>query len=252
MHQEVVSCIPDTTQHADYRKIVLTHVVYELVRKGALPAIEGKHCLNIGPSSSGLDGLVLHQFQPASIDAVEINRDHFNCLHRLNAYLAQQHERYRQGLYRYIFHKDVHAAPSILPQNAYDLIVAFNMHAASMRWEELSPTLGRLLNTRGHLLLSAALPDQTSVYLGHHFESITIWPLSSFLEQHPIVWYGGRGGIFRDRFGFTKPEDQAKGRMDEYIIVAKSMNAGTSSLAPLMDAAGFAPAASTLRTLRSD
>lgn len=213
----------DEIQQGGVRKIQLTHLVHRLIQEGTLPPLQGKSCLNIGPSSSGIDGYVLRQFGVTHIDAIESHEPFVEQLHSLVACVARHDSRYDHPFYSRVVHDDVHHALNHFKSHSYDLLVGFNVYGKSMQWELLSNVFFGLLSPQGTVLLTMPKLDLPSISLGSAFSERS-FDFTSYLSQRPMPTVESTPGLIRDQLGFSLPHNFSYNTTyDQVVFVATKL-----------------------------
>jgi SAM-dependent methyltransferase len=211
------------------RKIHLTHLVYGLLLRGMIPPVDGIKALNIGPSSTGIDGLVMRQFGVTDIDAIEKNEVSVKYLRGHVKDLATHHTQYNPPLYADIEQGDISDPLSVFEGHRYDLIFAFNMHAGTMDWEKVPSALTKFLRKDGSVLFTAPERDAEVIQFEEPVREIGRFDISPFLASLAIEripsWnhYAlGREEIYHDQFGFQLPPGFSyDNHKDTKVIIAR-------------------------------
>jgi hypothetical protein len=204
---------PEHFQQNGLRKVKLSHLVIKLIQTELLKS--PRSTLEIGPSSSGLGGLVLDQFGMTPIDAIESYKGFYDRLIAYNNLLLKNCK--KKPVYGEISLGNVE---NFNPSKEYDLVFGFNAKAKFFDWGKLQKQLPYLLSDSGQVLLTLPEGDYPYVELGDKFE-IVVDELTQEFTKGVGTPFVDRNGVMYDQFGLKIATDfNCENEQDKYIVLA--------------------------------
>ena len=202
---------PENRNQHGPRKIQLSHLIFKLLSEGLLKTPSS--ILEIGPSSSGLGGLVLDQFEMTPIDAIEAHRPFYEGLLNYNANLL------RNGRNHPVYGAvSLGRVEDLTSAQKYNLIFGFNAKAQFFDWEKLKNLLPDLLSDTGQVLLTLPSGDYPFVSLDDSFEIVLDELTADFIRDvgQPFV---NTNGIIYDQLGLRITKEFYESNESDYRVV---------------------------------